>query len=171
MIQTILFAADMGVHTPYLLHHVDSLALRFQASVIVLHVIEPAGYMGEALAGAYISHAEREELQREGVDRIMSSVKMRIIDAIEDEFIDGQSGLGRVKEVKVAYGKPADEIIAQAVANAADLVILGSHSADSTADNMLGSVTSKVLQLSRVPVYMVPVMRKLADSYPRAVVG
>jgi hypothetical protein len=52
MIKTILFAADMGAYTSFLLHHVNTLAEQNNARIVVLHVIEPPSQVTEAMVKA-----------------------------------------------------------------------------------------------------------------------
>ncbi len=54
-----------------------------------------------------------------------------------------------------------DVIFQQVSDHNVDLLIVGSHGSDTESPNLLGSVTSRILQLSRVPVYMVPLVRNL----------
>lgn len=161
MIQTILFATDMGLQTHYLLHHVNALAVEHRARVIVVHAIEPPGYLGEAVVQSFLCLESPVNLVQSGLEQILQGVKARIVDLLEEEFIDGQQGLSRIRDVRVVAGRPADVILSEAGNCNADLIIIGSHGANTDQPNMLGSVTSRVLQLSRIPVYMVPLVRNL----------
>lgn len=159
MIQTILFATDMGLHTHYLLHHVNSIADQHNARVIVVHAIEPPGHLGDAVVQSYLSEDTQSEFQQEGISRIIDGVKGRIVDLLEEEFIQGQQGLSNIRDVRVMAGKPADVILKETKTCHADMIIMGSHGEGTDQPNVLGSVTSRVLQTSRVPVYMVPLVR------------
>jgi nucleotide-binding universal stress UspA family protein len=158
MIQRLLFATDMGIHTHYLLHYVNSLAAQYNARVNVVHVIEPPGQLADAILQTYLSKDDRTALLQDGM---IDSVKNHIIDLLEDEYIDGQQGLSQIVDVKVLPGKPVETIMQQANRCSADLIVLGSHGEGTVGANMLGSVSSRILQLSRVPVFMVPVIRNL----------
>lgn len=161
MIKTILFAADLGVYTPFLLQHVNDLALRHDGNVVVIHAVEPAGQMAEAMVRAYLPEARRAELEQESRERMERTIKGRIVDLLEEEFMDGQDGLSRVNDVRVRFGHPVAVILEEARACQADLIVVGSHGHRSVSPALLGSVTSKILQMSRVPVYMVPMVRQL----------
>jgi nucleotide-binding universal stress UspA family protein len=124
--------------------------------------------MGEAVVKSYLSSETRLELEEEGIKRIISGVKNRLVDVLEDAYIDGQSGLADIQDVRVVTGKPADIILQQSELCGADMLVLGSHGQGTRAANILGSVASKVLQQSRVPVFMVPLMRN-TTGYARAV--
>jgi len=73
--------------------------------------------------------------------------------------MDGQQGLSQIRDVRVVAGKPVEVILQEARHCDADLIILGSHGQDTSSPHLLGSVTSRVLQTSRVPIYMVPLVR------------
>jgi nucleotide-binding universal stress UspA family protein len=161
MIQTILFATDMGLHTHYLLHHVNTLASLHGAKVIVVHAIEPPGHLGDAVVQSYLCSDTQKEFEQEGISRIIDGVKGRIVDVLEEEFIDGQQGLSKIRDVRVIAGKPVDVILQEASDCNADMIILGSHGEENATPNVLGSVTSRILQMSRVPVYMVPLVRSV----------
>ena len=163
MIQTILLATDLSIYTTYLLHHVDALARRHSASVVVLHAIEPGGEIGDVVVETFLPVEARHELQSLCIPRIIESVKSRILDTLEDEFIDGHSGLSAVRDVQVVPGRAVDVILEQAGRCNADLIVVGSHGLNTPMPNMLGSVTSRILQLSRVPVYMVPLVRNVTS--------
>lgn len=159
MIKTILFAADMGIHTSYLLHHVNSTALKYHARVVVLHVIEPATSIGGVIQSRYRSAGSDQLGQHEGMAQIIEQVRNRIIDSLEDEFMDGHQGLSNICDVRVLLGKPAEVILSQAINCRAGMIVLGSHGSEVVGENILGSVVSTVLKMTRVPVYMVPLVR------------
>ena len=161
MIKTILFAADMGIHTSYLLHHVNSTALKYNARVVVLHVMESAPSVSGAFQSGYRSADAPQFSQCEGLTQIIEQVRSRIIDSLEDEFMDGHQGLSNICDVRVLPGRPAEVILSQATHCRADMIVLGSHGSDAVGENVLGSVASTVLKMTRVPVYMVPLVRNV----------
>jgi nucleotide-binding universal stress UspA family protein len=159
MIKTILFAADMGAYTSFLLHHVNTLAEQNNARIVVLHVIEPPSQVTEAMVKAYLPQEQHNVFNVSGMTNLIGQIKSRLVDLLEDEFMDGQDGLSRVDHVNVVAGHPTETILDQARAHQADMIVMGSHTHNAINPNLLGSVTAKVLQLSRVPVYMVPLFR------------
>lgn len=164
MIQTILFAADLGPHTHYLLQHVNALAEQHRARVVVMHAIEPPGCLGDAVVQTFLGRDSQNDVLQSSLEQIVVGVKGRMLDMLEEEFIDGQQGLSHIREVSVVPGKPAESILSEASRCEADLIILGSHGSATEQPNVLGSVTSRVLKLARVPVYMVPLVRNLGFS-------
>ena len=161
MINTILYATDLGIYAPHILQHVLSLAATHTARVVVVHAVEPLGLMADVVVKTYMPKDTKRELEKEGMQRIMRSIKGSIVDAFEDEYIDGNRDLACIRDVRVVCGKPADVILDQAVATGADLIVMGSHGHNAVTPALLGSVTAKVLQLAKVPVYMVPLMKTM----------
>ena len=110
---------------------------------------------------SYLCRDTQKEFQQEGISRIIDGVKGRIVDVLEEEFIDGQQSLSKIRDVRVIAGKPVDIILEEASNCNADMIIMGSHGEENATPNVLGSVTSRILQMSRVPVYMVPLVRSV----------
>jgi nucleotide-binding universal stress UspA family protein len=55
-------------------------------------------------------------------------------------------------------------ILEAAISTQADLIMLGSHGPDPINGFSLGSVTTKVLQMAKVPVYMIPMLPSATRS-------
>lgn len=155
MSKTILFATDLGVFSPYILQHVLSMARDMSARVVVVHVVEPLSLFAEAVLKSYMPDADQRELEEGGYEHILSSIKDRLIDSLADDYMEGDLSLGLIRDVRVVRGAPADAILAQAALQGADMIVMGSRGHDAGAP-LLGSVTSRVLQLSTIPVLTVP---------------
>jgi nucleotide-binding universal stress UspA family protein len=65
-----------------------------------------------------------------------------------------QAGLGCEGESR--FGRPADEIVARAVARGARLIVLGSHGSSALRHVVMGSVTESVLKNAPCPLVVVP---------------
>jgi len=148
MINRILFATDLSPFSAHTLEHVTNLALHHRARVIVVHAVEPLGGLAQAVASKFESEAEIRALLR--------SIKERILESLTDELSESREALDCFDDVLVRQGRPAEIILKLAAELNGDLIVLGSHGPQSMGRNVLGSVTSRVLQLSKVPVYMVP---------------
>ncbi len=156
VIKTILLAIDLTVFTPCLLQHGAELAKKHDAKLIVVHAIEPLGILGHALINAYLGPDKSREITTKGLAAMVSEVKLQVIDALTDEFVDGSIDLLQLGEVIVKTGAPEDVILEAAQAVEASLIMLGSNSPDIETPTTLGSVSQKVLSRSKVPVYMIP---------------
>ena len=169
MIQTILFATDLCAFTPYMLQHVTALANHCRARIVVVHAVEPMGSLATAVVNAYLPEKQAKGFDNENLKALITTIKDKVIDLLADEFVDGEKGLRFVNDVIVEPGRPAEVILNHAAATNADIIMMGSHGPDPINGFSLGSVTHKVLQLAKVPVYMVPMLPMAAsdNQYPQ----
>ena len=168
MIKRILFAADMSVFTPHVLLQVESLAIQMDAFITVVHVVPPMSELAEAVVKAHCStQVKREVLAKSRVDGLLDVLRDEVTESIKQNSLVDDELANRITDVVVVEGNTAAEILALAAATDADLIVVGSHGVDSLDSRLMGSVTSKILQLSRVPVFMVPMM-DLAGSVGRS---
>lgn len=156
MIKTILLATDLSVFTACVLQHGCELAKKHNSKLVVAHAIEPLGTLGHALLHAYLNPKTTRQLTTTGLDAMVQEVKAQVIDALTDEYMEGDTHLLELGEVIVQAGAPVDVILQAAEDVQADLIILGSHSPDPHNFSYIGTVAQKVLNNAKVPVYVVP---------------
>ena len=160
MIKTILWATDLGAYTPVVLQHAVAMAAQHGAVIIAVHAVEPLSTMADAVVRAFLPDETQMALEHGGKENILRCIRDSVIQNLEDDFVDGNDGIGNIREVCVREGRPAEVILAEARRCHADLIIMGSHSRSAEHPALLGSIASRVLQLAPVPVYMVPMMRR-----------
>lgn len=156
VIKKILLAADLSVYTSHLLRYAADLAKQYQAKLIVVHAVEPLGNLGQALIQAYLKPEASYAITTSGMDAMVQEVKTQLIDSLANEYISSDMGSLPLSEVVVKAGNPVDIILAVTHDTESDLVILGSHSPNLRGDGAIGAVAQKVLNNSRVPVFVVP---------------
>jgi len=158
MIKKIAFATDLGVLGPYVLCHALELSKQFEAKVDIIHVIEPMGVFAESILDIFLPQEDLDHLRKEGVQDVMGTIKERISDTMASEFTgdDDESFLG---EISVVRGQAADSILQYTDDHHIDMIVMGTHGEHGEMMGGLGSVASKVLQRSSVPVLMVPLTR------------
>ncbi|MBL4798219.1 MAG: universal stress protein [Oleispira sp.] len=158
MIKKIAFATDLGVLGPYVLCHALEISKQFNAKVDIVHVIEPMGVFAESILDIFLPSEDLDHLRKEGVQDVIGTIKERITDTIASEFSmdDDESYLG---EINVVRGQAAESILQYVDDHNIDMVVMGIHGEHGEIMGGLGSVASKVLQRSSVPVLMVPLSR------------
>lgn len=157
MISTVLFATDLGAYTTHGLLHVECLANRFDAKVHVIHAVPPIGEFTAAVMRSHCSEQVKQEvLQTSHIKGLLDALREQIFETlVRDPFNKGDF-LARIQDIVVQPGQPAAVILAEAERLKADLIVVGSHSSDTMDGRVLGSVATKVLQLARTPVFMIP---------------
>lgn len=153
-VRTILWPTDLSKNSLKAAPHVNSLAEKYQAKVIVLYVgvdlMNLLPYGGKYPSEEHLHHFQGWE---------MDQAKKRLETICETEL-----KACPMFEVRLVQGDPASQILKTAKQEKADMVVLSSHgrSADDleAASPEFGSVARKVLASSPVPVHLVNPFQK-----------
>ncbi|MFJ5297800.1 universal stress protein [Pseudomonas sp. SLFW] len=159
MIRSMLYATDLGLYAPYVLQHALSLARTFEAELHVIHVVEPMGLFAESVLQSYLAEDVLRELHSEGVNSVIEGIELRVLAGFRDELGEDNQDLALIHSVRVVQGDPSNVILEQAQRLEVDLLVVGSHSHGAEGDTPIGRTAARVLQLSEVPVYMVPMLQ------------
>ncbi len=138
-VQRILWATDLSPVSEGAWRYALTLADVLAAEVILLHVVRP-------LEEHHLAHLERELERRQ--------------QAVET--------LGLRARRKVLVGVPADVIVAEAQADQADLIVVGTHGRTGLLHVLLGSVAEAVIRKASCPVLAVQVQREVKAGKPDA---
>jgi len=142
--KTVLAAIDFSPVTDTVLSVAASLARSLDARVLLLHIV-PAP---PPLAAYQMSEDEEAQLlaatERDAIRRLGNLVGLLS---------------GVVAETLTATGVPADEIVREAAASGAHLVVVGSHGHTALYDLLVGSTAHGVLKKAPCPVVIVPAVR------------
>lgn len=160
MIRSMLFATDLGVYSPYIMQHALALARTFGAELHVIHVVEPVGQFAESLLQSYLDERTLNQLHQQGVNTVLSNIEERMLENFRDELPEKED-LALIRAVRVRQGVPSQVILEQAERLGVELVIVGSHCQGAGTGIPLGRTAERVLQLSSVPVYLVPLAQQL----------
>lgn len=157
MFKKILFATDIGPYTPLALVHVESLARHYGAQISLVHAVPPMSEYTNTIVKSYCSdEVKREALKTGNIKGMIESVRDEIFDMITGNPLLEGAIMDLIDDIVIVPGKPAHIILFEADRLQADLIVIGSHGAEGLSDGILGSVATKVLQLAKVPVFLVP---------------
>ena len=148
MIKNILLAMDFSNSNTAFNYAID-LKEKYKSKLIVLNVNE-----------AFLNKDEMI-MSRVGVDEVMKTNEEIALNA-KEKFnqilaslnIDNPSDIRMVLREGVA----SKEIIEYVEGNNIDLIIIGSHSHSKIAELFVGSTTNKVINKSKIPVLVVPLI-------------
>ncbi|EPL04284.1 universal stress protein [Pseudomonas sp. CF161] len=165
MIRSMLYATDLGLYAPYVMQHAVELARTFNADLHVIHAVEPMGLFAESVLQSYLDEQALNDFHSQGLSTVMASIEQRVLDSFREELGEGMQDLALIQSVRVFQGDPAQVILEQAAKLSVDLLIVGSHSYEAGVETPLGRTAARVLQLAKVPVYLVPLVqrRRLGD--------
>lgn len=138
----ILFATDFSESSEHAFDYASTLAKKFDARLIILHVInEPVD-----LRGFYVPHISFEKLEeeiRESAEKMMEKFcRTRIKDFTN-------------YEAHVVAGIPHEEILKRAASENVSLIVLGTHGRTGLDHVLFGSTAEKIVRKSVCPVMTV----------------
>jgi len=140
-LRSILVTVDYTAGSRQALRRAVAMAGSFGARLVVLHVVPPneKAYFEHVGAAAVRGKGEEEE---------------RKLSAFAREEVGGRNGVGW--EAELAWGDPAEEIIAAAARRECDLVVIGSGRRTVWNRLRVGSVAGAVVRKAPCPVLVVP---------------
>lgn len=136
----ILVAIDGSNNSERALIEAKKLGEYMDGVITILTVLKP-------LAIPYYGKSELAKIDNENIERS----KQEILDDAFEEFEDYP---GEIK-TKLRKGNPADEILEEAEEGAYDLIIMGSRGLGAFSRTILGSVSNKVLNHTKINVLTV----------------
>ena len=91
---------------------------------------------------------------------MLSNIELRVLESLREELAGWEQELALIRSVKVIQGEPSHVILEQSQKLSVDLLILGSHAQPSGGESHLGRTAARVIELAKIPVYLVPLMQR-----------
>jgi nucleotide-binding universal stress UspA family protein len=123
----------------------EDLAKTYHGDLIVLHVMQKMGLRGLALS------VNDASLQSENPSVSASKIGKMIMDTAKEKL----SGFTGKVEYEMEFGNPAETVIAKAKETDASVIVIGRRGLSGVEEFLLGSVSSRVVEYSDVPVVVV----------------
>lgn len=139
MLDTILVGVDGSPPSNRAVAYAIDLADQYEAQVHAIYVVDTSRYGEPALSNAEMM---LHHLEEEGTD-LLADVTTRA----EKQAVS--------IETRCCHGAPADEIIAQADAVDADVIVLGHRGKSDPDSPQIGSVADRVVRHAGHPVFIV----------------
>lgn len=170
--QTILVPVDFSPYASEALQYAATLAKRFDALLLVLHVIDKdfeiiavhheSGGRGlpSPLLGPFAATLD-ETSRRAGT----VAIDLREQADVTLEHFISDVGRGLRVERRVAVGRPFEQIVETARCEAADLIVMGTHGRAGLGHVILGSVAERVVRLAPCPVLTVKAPESEQDRH------
>jgi universal stress protein A len=120
------------------------LAQTYSAELILINVVQPV--QAVAAPGVPSSYSVKEYYEE------MAEAARKSF----EEVVENRVPKGLTVQTKVVEGQPADEIVREAQAEHADIIVTATHGWTGWRRFIFGSVAEKVVRLSTCPVLTVP---------------
>jgi nucleotide-binding universal stress UspA family protein len=138
-LKKILVAIDFSAYSNDAVEYAATLAKRFGAEIVVVHVIEAMSY---SVTDTFTVVDHLGALEKTA-GALLENLSARLAEK------------GIAVKTRLASGVPADEILKSAEAENADLIVMGTRGRTGVSHLALGSVAEKVVLLARRPVLTV----------------
>jgi nucleotide-binding universal stress UspA family protein len=160
---------DPGIlHSPWRISTVGETSLVFtrilaatDGTDVALRGVETAAEMAardgsELLLLTVISMPQHVAMRARADNRTIQVYVERMAQECLHSAVDLLGRMGMGAEVKAVIGEPAETILAEVEASAADLVVMGRRRRYEPKDLILGSVSYRVSRHVKVPILLVP---------------
>jgi nucleotide-binding universal stress UspA family protein len=164
-IKNILFATNLTENCLNAFHFAASLATRYQATLVLLHVIEKMpdyvegrlkGLLGEQqwkqMTATHANEARQVLIGKQSSGRLIREALEKFC---ADAGIDDNSCGYHSREIVVSDGEIIEEVINQSKSYNCDLIVLGTREGF-LSSNSIGPTIKGIMRQSKVPVMMVP---------------
>ena len=155
-IKKILYATDLSKNSAYAFFFAVDMAKKHNASVIILHSIEPIRQNIYAEGGmgmeGVLKKAKKQEQEMD-----IEEIKEKLQEFCKKtEAQIGSPCVQLVSKILVPMGHAVEEILKAADDEGCDVIVLGTHGKGFLRQTFLGSVAGSVLERTRKPVFIIP---------------
>lgn len=162
-IQKILYATDLSPNSIYALRYAMNSAIKHDADIIILHVLEKVDPASHVMLDLYLYEERHQEIVEEKISETKALIKERLR-TLRDKELAGHPEYGdKVISIEVCEGFPAENILSKAQELNCDEIIMGTHSKGIIANTFLGSTAKRVLRRTRKPVLIIPLPKEKND--------
>ena len=165
-IQKILYATDLSPNAVYALRYAVNSAIKHDAEIIILHVLEDVDPASRTMLDIYVDEKRHKKI----VDDYTAEAKNLIMDRLktlrDKELKDHPEFADKVISIEISEGFPAEKILSKADELNCDAIIMGTHSKGIIANTFLGSTAKRVLRRTRKPVFIIPLPKEETDRTP-----
>ena len=110
-IKKILYATDLGDNVRPVFKCALSLARKYDAQIIMLHVVEPMSSAMQAIVETYLTDIDAKKVHQDGMRSVLSTMRQRL-ENFSSEVLDTHNVSSvRVREMLVVAGKTSEEIL------------------------------------------------------------
>lgn len=164
-VKSILFATNLSKSCIPAFEFAASMAIRYQATLVLLHVMEKMpdyvegrlrGLLGEnkykELEAAHEKEARQTLIGKKSTSKLIRAALDRfcVETGIDDNACDYHS-----REIVLGSGEVIEEILAQAEKHQCELIVMGARQGF-IKDNAIGKTIKSILRRSRIAVMVVP---------------
>ncbi len=163
----ILFPTDLSEHSRYCFDFAASLAARYRASIVILHVVEgdvpvnTRNMLSVFLGSEKMREFETQQHKHAKDARSILIGKKQQAEVIRDALCmlsDDTKDTLPDNQILVKHGDIAHKILSVAKSENCDLIVMGHGKYNTVTEMVIGSTTKSILKKSTIPVLVIPPM-------------
>ncbi len=156
-IRSILYTTDLGTQDRPVFRMAVSQARRYEAKIIMLHVVPPLQNTALSIVDSYLSREDAAAIQKDGLQRLLTEMKNKLKEFRTEELQAYNLKRIPVTEVIVVSGSyPSHEILRVAGEHDVDMIVMGKSTHSFFNSDVLGTTARRVTRYSQIPVLLVP---------------
>ena len=160
-INKILYATDLSETSNFAFSYAASVANRYDASIVIMHVIKDVTTGSEDLITNVIGEEKWKEILGRNKLDVINKIRKRLENFCEETRNEMSGCPFLVENIIVKLGNPVDAIVKEADKEVYDMVIMGAHGHGAIAGTVMGSVSRRVLRRTKKPVLVI----RLPEEY------
>ena len=161
-IKKILYTTDLSQNSAHAFGYAVYFSKKFDAEVIMLHVVGEISEEARIVLEAYIDKERRKEFAAKKEVQAIERINKRLKIFCDKELADDPKSAQKIVSIEICKGYPEEEILKKADKFNCDAIIMGAHEKGMT-HTFLGSVAKRVLRRSRKPVFIIPLPKGETD--------
>ena len=154
-IKRILYTTDLSKNSAHAFRYAIYFSKKFDAEIIILHVIEEMSQDAKLALEAYLDKEYRAEILNKKIPNAINRIKNRLKIFRDKELKDDPEWAEKVASIEVCQGYAEEEILRKVEEFNCDAIIMGTHEKGIT-HTFLGSVAKRVLRRTRKPIFVIP---------------
>ena len=161
-IKKILYTTDLSQNSAHAFRYAVYFAKKFDAEIIILHVIEGASKDAVKALELYLDKKYLKETLEKREDHAVERIKDRLKIFCDKELADDPEFAKKIASIEAYRGYPEEEILKKVETLNCDAIIMGAHEKGIT-HTFLGTVAKRVLRRARKPVFIIPLPKGKTD--------
>ncbi|MFZ0613325.1 MAG: universal stress protein [Desulfobacterales bacterium] len=154
-IKKILYATDLSESARHAFGYAASLADRYGAKIVILHVIEDFSPSVTFQLATMFGEEKWKEVRNHQAEEVLESIRKRLEKFCREASPDAVACDFAAGDILVKTGEPVNEILEQAEQTGCDLIVMGTHGQGMFAEALMGSTARRVVRRSQTPVLVV----------------
>jgi nucleotide-binding universal stress UspA family protein len=152
----ILYATDLSENARHALAYAASLAHRYDAKMIILHLLDEIPPNADLAITSYFGKEKWEELRKQIEQEAIGKLYERVNTFCDEVSQEMDSCPYITEDVVVRRGNPVVEILREADRRDCDIIVMGTHGQGGLRGAMMGSTSRRVIRRTRIPVVVIP---------------